>query len=451
MNSDPQNARVFRFRGCAYDSDTGEARLAWQVDDGPELVERIVFPGAPRPRGEAAERALAAALGLLHWIAGVSYWKAGLAPEMRFESAAPSLAVRDFLSELYVNGLAEFAFVNDVDVAGRLHWPAPADPAADTVPPASSAGLGEGALVAMGGGKDSLVALELARAAGLEVRPWCVGQSPLIAETVAAAGFELLQVRRRLAPELVRMNEAGAWNGHVPVTAINSAIGVCAALLYGCRYVVFANERSADEATVTGVDGRPVNHQWSKSSAFEAAFRSVVAGTVASDLAYFSMLRPYSELDIVRRFARLDRYHRLYSSCNRNFQLAGPAISGRWCGDCPKCRFAALSLAVFLPPARVQAILGSDLLDDPAQAAGFRALCALGADKPFECVGETGECRAALAALAASDSWCDHAVVRMLSPELREVDVPGMETLLRPSAAHFIPAEIAGRLPGGGP
>ncbi|MEJ8568900.1 hypothetical protein [Elongatibacter sediminis] len=441
--ADPRAARVFHFVDCGYDAARGEARLAWRVDDGPELIERIVFPGAPEPAGAERRAAFDAALQLLHWLAGVSYWKAGLAPEIRLNRPPPP-AIAHFLTDVYVKGLAEFGFVNDVDVAGRLSVPAgPGEPSEPR-----RVGLGETALVALGGGKDSLVGLELAARAGLQVRPWCVGESRLIGDTAAAAGLDLLRIGRRLAPELKAMNQAGAWNGHVPVTAINSAIGVCAALLYGCRYVVFSNERSADEATLTGPGGEAVNHQYSKSSEFEAAFRAVVRSWVAADLEYFSILRPFSELDIVRRFTGLERFHGVYSSCNRNFHLDGPVIRGRWCGNCPKCRFAALSLAVFLPPRRVRAIMDADLLDDPAQEAGFRALCGLGAEKPFECVGEVGECRAALRALSGQPEWREHAIVRRLAPALDDVAMPALEDLLQPSSRHGIPPDIAARMEG---
>jgi hypothetical protein len=168
---------------------------------------------------------------------------------------------------------------------------------------------------------------------------------------------------------------------------------------------------------------------------------------ISPDIEYFSILRPFSELDIVRRFSTLTRYHLVYSSCNRNFHQQSVPVAGRWCGNCPKCRFAALSLAVFLDPQEVRAIQGSDLLDDPAQVDGFRALCALGRDKPFECVGEAGESRAALAILADRAQWQNHLVVRALRRELQEVDVPALKTLLEPSARHNIPPCITMALP----
>lgn len=445
---DPRSACRFHFTDCEYDALTGVARLGYRFDDGPELVETITFPHAPWPPDASRQAAFQRALELLHAIAGVSYYKAGLAPEIHFDRAATAAGARGFLQELYVQGLAEFAHRNGLDVAARVNFPKRDAPTSSERP--LSLILPARALLAMGGGKDSLVGLDLMQRAGFEVMPICVGGSELIGDTVRAAGLPLIRVERELAPELSRMNAAGAWNGHVPVTAINSAILLCAAVLYGFRYVVFSNERSADEVTLTSPDGTPVNHQYSKSSAFEASFRRVIAECVSADVEYFSILRPFSELGIVRRFSEMSEFHFVFSSCNRNFHLAGPRVEGRWCRDCPKCRFAALSLALFLSPAKVSAIQGADLLDDPGQVDGFRALCGLGRDKPFECVGEIGECRAALAALGANDAWRDHAVILELLPELAGREVPTLQSLLRPGDKHFIPAAVAAGLESAG-
>jgi len=439
---DPRAAAEFAFTRCTYDPESGLAQLGYRFDGGPELIERIRFPQAPPSGGAPCRAAFDRALQLLHGIAGVSYYKAGFAPQLRFDAADADL--QDFLTEVYVQGLAEFGHVNGLDVAAQVRFAPPGAGAAAVyaAPGSVPLTLPARALVALGGGKDSLVALQLLREAGVEVQPFCVGRSGLIAETASAAGLPLLRVERDLAPELAAMNRAGAWNGHVPVTAINSAIGVCAALLYGYRYVVFANERSADEATLRTAAGREVNHQYSKSSAFEAALRRQLARGVSADVEYFSVLRPYSELAVIERFSGLPQFHGVFSSCNRNFHLDGPRVAGRWCRDCPKCRFAALGLAVFMRPPAVAAILGGDVLDDPAQEAGYRALCALGRDKPFECVGEAGESRAALAALARNEAWRLHAVVRALAPELEGLEVPALQDLLQPSARHFVPAAI---------
>src|SRR5439155_70696 len=78
-------------------------------------------------------------------------------------------------------------------------------------------------------------------------------------------------------PQLLRSAELGFLNGHVPVTGILSAIAVLAAVLTGRDAVVMSNEWSASIPTLE-FDGRPVNHQFSKSEEFESAFRGVLAG-----------------------------------------------------------------------------------------------------------------------------------------------------------------------------
>lgn len=437
--SDPRQAACFHFLECDYDPQSGIARLVYCFDDGPELVEHITFPHAPWPPEASRQACFYRALELLHLLAGISYYKAGLSPRIEVRNIRALQGVSGFLNELYVKGLGEFGYVNQLDVAGRVHFP---DPAEDELPPPQSARsliLPERALVAMGGGKDSLVGLELVQNAGVGVMPVCVGGSALIRETAKAAGLPLIQIGRKLAPELGEMNRLGAWNGHVPVTAINSAILLCASILYGFRYIVFSNERSADEATLVTPGGEAINHQYSKASEFEAAFRDVIAAQVSPDIEYFSVLRRHSELGIVRRFSEMKKFHPVYSSCNRNFHLEGPRVENRWCLDCPKCRFAALSLALFLTPEEVMAIQGGDLLNDPAQQDGFRELCNLGRDKPFECVGEAGESRAAMAALNERPDWRDHAVVVALAPELKQVDIPSLESLLKVAGPHHIP------------
>jgi len=439
--ADPRKAQWFQFIRCDFDPVSGVASLVYRFDNGPELIERIRFPYAPWPPEVSRQAAFQQALGLLHLVAGVSYYKAGLSREMRFARQDPDPKLAAFLSELYVQGLAEFAYVNQTDVSSRVCFPGGGTP-----PGATDLLLPERALVAIGGGKDSLVGLRLLQQAGIEVQPVCVGQSTLIGDTVKAAGLPLLRIERTLAPELAEMNRVGAWNGHVPVTAIHSAILLCASVLYGFAYIVFSNERSADEATLVLRDGTSVNHQYSKSSGFEIGWRKLIASHVSPNIEYFSILRPFSELEIVRRFCDLSEFHFVYSSCNRNFHLEGSRIEGRWCLDCPKCRFAALSLALFMPPAQVVDIMGGDLLNNGDQADGFRALCGLGRDKPFECVGEAGESRAAMSALAASDDWCDHAVVVALAAELEQVTVPALPDLLAPSGKHSIPASVFAQL-----
>lgn len=428
----------FQFRAVAWDAAAGEARLCYGFDDGPDLVERIGFPAAPPPAHPAA---FDRALRLLHLVAGVSYFKAAVPPAIEVLAAAPDPRQAELLDAVYTDGLAEFAWRNGIDLRGRVRFPRGA-PAA----PAPALGLPRSSLVAIGGGKDSLVSIELLRARGEAMTLAHVGDSPLIAAVAARTGLPVLNIRRQLAPELFEYNRRGALNGHIPVTAINSALLVAAAVLYGHDAVVFSNEASASSATLEQ-DGRVVNHQWSKGIVFERAFAAVVRGEIAADLDYFSLLRPLTELAITREFARLTRYHGHFSSCNRNFRLLGEKPRERWCGQCPKCHFVFLALAPFLPKPALVAIFGRNLLDDPALAGDFDALIEWRRHKPFECVGEAAESRAALAALARRPDWREDALVRRFATEIMPL-LPArdlaLEPLLAPRPEHALPARLAG-------
>ncbi len=430
------SVKQFRFLKHNYDPATGEVVLAYSFDDGEALFERIRFPFRPWPSDPSRQAAFDRALALLHLIAGVSYYKACVPQAMDAGDHRIDSELAGFLNALYVRGLGEFAYTNRVELQSRVNFTV--NSIGDTEP--LDLDLPERALVAMGGGKDSLVSLETLRSAGIEIQPACVGDSELIARTVQVAGLPLVQIERELSPALAQMNAAGALNGHVPVTAINSAILLCASILYGYRWIVFSNESSAEEATLLDADGRPVNHQYSKSLEFELGFRNVIGGQVSTGIEYFSLLRPVKELAIAERFSHLHQYHAVFSSCNRNFHSDGPRIAGRWCGDCPKCRFTTLALAPFMEPDDLVSIMGQNLLDQPEQEEGFRALCRLGVEKPFECVGGVDESRSAMAQLGLLDAWKEQAIVRLLATELSLLDVPVMETMLAARGDHCIPA-----------
>jgi len=453
--SDPRKATAFRFVRHEYAD--GEARLVYAFDDDAEMVERIGFPQAP-PLSPERQSAFDAALALLHLIAGVSYYKAGVPGEIRVENGALDAATAGFLDEVYLHGLAEFAYQNKLDLRGRICFPYVArhpgfrrnDEHKSLTGfewqsrSATALNLPRRTLVPIGGGKDSLVSVEMLKSLHEPATAVWVGDSALIAACAQRTGLPTLNLRRTLAPELFEYNRLGALNGHVPVTAINSAILLCAAILYGYDAIAFSNERSASVATLE-YDGQPVNHQWSKGLDFERALRDYTTSHIAADLDYFSLLRPWSELAVTREFARRTQYDDVFSSCNRNFRIRSARPSDRWCGQCPKCHFVFLALAPFVAKPRLLAIFGRNLLDDAALAPGFDALLEYRGHKPFECVGEGRESRAAMHALTQRPEWAEDALVARFASEIApqldrgELD---LAPLLQPSSEHFLPERL---------
>ncbi|MGR4896156.1 UDP-N-acetyl-alpha-D-muramoyl-L-alanyl-L-glutamate epimerase [Stenotrophomonas sp. LARHCG68] len=452
---DKHQVSRFRFVRCDFAADTGVARLVYAFDDGPEMTETVTVPGAPfQLEGERAA-AVQRALQLLHLIAGVSYYKAGVPAQVSIDSYAIDADTAALVETIYLNGLGEFAYRNGLNLRGRFKLPVASLPS-----PASGRGAGgEGgsapnlnlshhALVAIGGGKDSLVSIEALRNAGVAETVTWIGGSQLIRACAERTGLPMLNIGRTLAPELFELNRQGAWNGHIPVTAVNSAIMVLAALVQGVDQVVFSNERSASYGSQIAGTGE-VNHQWSKGWAFEKAFGEYVQQHVAADLQYYSLLRPLSELAVARQFARTDFYDAHFSSCNRNFHILGERPVNRWCGVCPKCHFVFLALAPFMPKTRLVRIFGRNLLDDSEQAGGYDALLEFQDHKPFECVGEGKESRAAMATLAARPEWKEDVLVRrfanLIQPTLSAEELK-IEPLLVIDGEHRIPAALWERL-----
>ena len=431
----------FVFEAPAIDPTTGEARLPYRGPDGTRFVERIDF-GPPPADLDAARLALARRLlAYLHGVAGVSYYKADAAQGLDLAATELDAAAAAFLHEVYLHGLGEFAHVNGLDLAPKLVF-AGTDGRAALAP--LRADLHRRALVPVGGGKDSLVSVETLTHHGEAFALFAVNPKGPIAATLAAGGGPAVTVTRTLDPALLERNAQGAYNGHVPVTAIVTLTALVAAAWHGYDHVVLSNEHSADAGNLAA-DGRVVNHQWSKSSEFEGRLRAELRRAVSAELDVFSLLRPLSELAVAERFARSFRWDDIFSSCNRNFHLTGDGPAGRWCRDCPKCRFVFLALAPFVRRERLLAIFGGDVLDDPTQLAGFRELAGLAGHKPFECVGETGEAAAALALLSLRWPWSETAVVKALEPEL----APRRGELLhhfaaarRPGPAPFVPPAL---------
>ena len=401
----------FLVKRPTFDLQTATARFPYRLGEL-SFEETLVFPTGFAPE-MAASPLFQQALNLTACIIGVSYFKL-LAP---LEIAMPDFSLtpsqQKLVLDVYENGLGEFYARNTLSRFGKisLNVKTAAPESAPVFVPASKA------LILIGGGKDSLVSAQLALDMGKDFTPFAVNpKGPILA---SAKGISLapLFVKRTLDPEMIRLGKLeGYYNGHVPATAINSMIALLTALLFGYDEIILSNERSASQGNAAH-DGRFVNHQHSKSLAFENLLRAALFELTGANLNYYSLLRPFSELHIAGIFSRTTRFDKSFSSCNANFTL-GSSPERLWCGACPKCHFVFLIFAPFMDPERLCAIFNGNVLDNPAHLASFRQLCGLEGQKPWECVGEILEAAAALFALTKNSRWKDFALVSTLGSEL---------------------------------
>ncbi|MEV5767093.1 hypothetical protein AB0L34_21370 [Micromonospora sp. NPDC052213] len=401
---------AFTFPSYSIDLSTGEVLFDYALtgpDGEQRFTEVITLPLPDAPPSDETVAALGRVLELLHVVAGVSYYKAAAPP--RVVLPAPlGAAATELVTAIYTKGLAEYAYRNQLPHVLELR---PEVPAGTVSPARVYDDSDRRPLSAVGGGKDSIVSLEALRRAGFDPVPFSVNPNHVIVSVNEASGLTPLAARRRIDPVLFELNAAGALNGHIPVTAINSLIAVATAVLHGLGPVVMSNERSASDPNLVW-NGHEINHQWSKGVEAEGLLRAALAEHAGLTEPYFSLLRSLSELHIARLFAEIDRYDDVVTSCNAAFKLRD--ASERWCRDCPKCRFVFLAMAPFMSRGRITHIFGGDLLADPAQVPGYRELLGVDGHKPFECVGEVEESVVALSLLAEQDEWRDAPVVRAL-------------------------------------
>ena len=329
----------------------------------------------------------------------ISYWKCICPPVVTVRCGHLSESQILFWKKLYFNGLGEFFYINgihatlddflQINSCEETEFPCrPIHPAFQH--PSNH-------LVPIGGGKDSVVTLELLSSQTPANDPPQHQPVPLIMNPrgatvgcIQAAGYtmdDVLVIQRSIHPLLLDLNSQGYLNGHTPFSAMLAFYTLLAAQLSGIPNVALSNESSANESTVVGTG---INHQYSKSLEFENDFRQYVSEFISPAYNYFSFLRPLSELQIAMLFSRYSQYFSVFRSCNAGSK------QDIWCGKCAKCLFAYIILSPFIAPQQLNAIFGKNMLDDPDMQHFLLELTGQAETKPFECVGTIDEVNTAL-------------------------------------------------------
>jgi UDP-N-acetyl-alpha-D-muramoyl-L-alanyl-L-glutamate epimerase len=429
---------AFRYEGFGLDPGAGLLTCRYSLGRW-DFTERVGFA----PDGRWDSPGVREAARLIFLLAGVSYYKTAAPARVDLGGTGVSDTERAFLRRFYTEGLGEFAYRNGLDLSG-LEFTGGTGPQQ-----AATAGLDlpRGPLIPFGGGIDSIVTVEWMRSAGdaaLFVMSRPGDRFDAIEQPAAVTHLPVVRAGREIDPQLLKSAELGFLNGHVPITGILSAIAVMAAILDGRGTVVMSNEWSASVATIE-VAGRAINHQYSKSADFESGFRRVLAEAFGGQVSYFSALRPFTELWVARRFAGLTQYHGTFRSCNKAFAIDPARRLGHWCGQCDKCCFIDLILAPFMAAGDLAKVFGgAEPLADPALAGKFRSLLGTApVSKPFECVGDVGESRAAAALAAARPDRAGTPLLQALAAELPPLTPSDVAGLLRPVGEHAIPDAYA--------
>lgn len=319
----------------------------------------------------------------------VSYWKCACPPTVRIMCGSLSDEQINWWKKLYFNGLGEFFYKNGI-TADLDSFMTIIPQKSESEPIRDFLSERQGALIPVGGGKDSVVTLELLS----EMRPdnLCYiinprGATLNCAHTAGYGDEKIIGPLRTIDKALLERNAAGWLNGHTPFSAIVAFSSYLFAFITGKKYIALSNESSANEANIGGTK---INHQYSKSTEFERDFRDYCAKYLLPRPEYFSMLRPWSEWQITKKFVTYPKYLDIFQSCNVGSK------TDTWCGKCAKCLYVYIMLAAFLDDEKLVRIFGSDMLSNPDFTELFNGLVFADFDKPFECVGTRAEIQLAL-------------------------------------------------------
>jgi hypothetical protein len=295
----------------------------------------------------------------------ISYYKACCSPKILIKAGYLSEEQILFWKDIYFNGLGEFLYTNQIETTPDELFTFKVN--SDKIFEPLTAELNDECIIPVGGGKDSVVTLELLKEERGNL-PFILNPRDASIDSVRSAGYgNYISFQRKLDTKLFELNKEGYLNGHTPFSALLAFISTLAAYIYKKKNIVLSNENSASEGNVQ-FSGIEVNHQYSKSFEAEKALHDYISKYIHKEINYFSFLRPIYELKIDSFLSKI------------KINL-----------------FTYIILAPFIPRQEMINIFGEDLLNKNELEDEFTKLLGDTDIKPFECVGTHREVKAALA------------------------------------------------------
>ncbi len=343
-----------------------------------------------------------------------SYWKCATSPLIEIKAAHLNTYQLRWWKKLLLNGLAEFFYVNRIDpetMPFRIVSTNENKLGISTISPGRN--VNRKYLIPVGGGKDSLVAIKLAKTMRKKIGTMVLGNVKASHNLIKACTLKPpVAIQRTIDETLLRLNTKGYLNGHTPFSSYLAFLSVFCAEIFDYGTVAAGNERSANEATLLSGDekinphtkrgaassasiktpryGVGVNHQYSKSYEFEKDFRGYIKKYLTKEINYFSVLRPLYEIQIAKLAVQFPTELNVIRSCNLELK------ENSWCGKCPKCFNVFLLLYPFSDTDSLQQLFGKNLFEDQTLWKFVPELTGLKNKKPFECVATRRENVAAL-------------------------------------------------------
>lgn len=386
---DRKEYKQFYFEDFMFDLASLQAKFYYSFDKEVFFEEIIDFddPGFDI-RGDIDFEVLENILFHLHLALWISYYKLYPTSNLFVLSGKIDDFQKDFWKKFYINGLAEFFYTNNISPKDMCNFQSQSEKVFEK----KEFRVSWKALVPVGGGKDSIVSITLLQEQDIDFDVYVFGKTDTLKDASAQiSGKKMMLTQRTLSSKLFEMNHMGYYNGHVPITWIIAFALQAVAYLFDYKYLILSNEKSANYNN-TIWEWIEVNHQYSKSLAFEKDFAEYVEKYISWEVKYFSLLRGMYEQKISYIFTqKSQKYFEHFSSCNKNFKILqkSTSLEGKhrpWCCECPKCAFVFTLLSAYLEQTELTKIFWENLYKNEKLLWVFEELLGISWIKPFECV-----------------------------------------------------------------
>ncbi|MFN4181556.1 MAG: hypothetical protein ACK4FA_02580 [Candidatus Paceibacteria bacterium] len=358
---------------------------------------------------------------------GINYWCVFPTQNIRIAGFTLTKEQADFWNSMYLNGLGEFFYEMRMDFHGLIDFPYEQNKTAKQ-PVAHP--RRERALVLNGAGKDSILSAEILKESNIPFDYFAFDPTPAHKKIGALIGARTVRVSRKRDWLMEFISGLKMVSSSYPSVSTFTFVAALLAELLDYGTIVFSNERSADIGNFIYL-GLPVNHQWCKSSEAEKMTNDYIQRYITPDIKSMSLLRTYSELDIVRRFSAHTKYLDHVTSCNMYFWL--PKIQqyftrkSYWCTRCPKCVFLFACFSAFLPKEKVLSMFGNNLYEDKKLLPLFRSILGIEGFKPLDCVGEPEEMILAMHYADESGQYKDTEAIKIFREHFKDFDFKSAE------------------------
>ena len=169
----------------------------------------------------------------------------------------------DFFKKVLYNGLGEYFYKNNIELSYEEFVDVVSDSDRRyTLPVFEEEYIGN--LIPIGGGKDSVVSMELLRDYKNENKLFMLERNLYPKnkagyDSIYMAGYDdsdIVLFQNDLDLKMLELNKQGYLNGHIPISACISMASFILAYLTSRKYIVLSNEASANEGNFQGRQGQ---------------------------------------------------------------------------------------------------------------------------------------------------------------------------------------------------